>query len=123
MKPVTCGRRPTQVSRDQSGDVEGRAAGDRGRSLALRYSRRYIGVGPTVAQLPFTARPGAPLVPAPLPALPIMYGELVLPGGLAGTGAAGSSSSADGPAKGLAVGAAAGRAWFTVAGPRPRVSP
>jgi hypothetical protein len=113
-------RRPPRMSRDQSGDVEGCAAGDRGRSLALSFSRRCIATRRAVAQLAFTATSGVCLVPAPPPVLPIMRGEVVLAGGLAGTGATGSSPSADCPVKGPTAGAAAaqaataGRAWFTV---------
>lgn len=120
----SAGRDLTQVSKDQSGDVEGCAAGDRGRSLALRHSRRWVEASPAVAQLPFTAMSGVLLVPAPLPVLAVMHDEVVLAGGLAGTGAAGSLPSANCLAKGLVVGAAAraGAAWptvvRTVGGPR-----
>lgn len=105
----------TRVSRDQSGDVEGCSAADRGRSLPLRYPRRCVEAIPAFVPLSVTARSGEPLVPPPPEALPIMHDAVELSSGLVGIGDAGSPprasmSAANAVARGFAAGAAGAQA-------------
>ena len=100
----------TRVSRDQSGEVEGCSAADRGWSLPLRYPRRCVEARPAFVPFSVTARSGEPLVPPPPEALPIMHGAVELSGGLAGIGDAGSPPRASSSAAGIATGAAGAQA-------------
>ena len=84
---------------DQSGDVEGCSASDRGTSLALRLPRPCVEARRVFAQPSLTASSGEPLVPPPPAALPIMHGAVVLSGGLVGIGAAGCPPRADSSAR------------------------
>jgi hypothetical protein len=95
-------------------------AADRGRSLVVSCRSRYIRAASAVGQLPFVVMSGAFLVTAPLPVLLITQDGVVLAGGLAGTGAAGSSPDADRFA-GARSGAAGGARSTGGAGEEPRV--
>jgi hypothetical protein len=83
--------RPTRLSRDQSGEVDGFTASDRGRSLPLSCSAPSGWTRLSAIALPCIAKSGAFLVLAPLDALPTMQ-DGVLPGGLAGAGSIGPLS-------------------------------
>ncbi len=84
----------TRASRDQSGDVEGCSAADRGRSEPLRDLRPCIEASPAFVPFSVTARSGEPLTPPPPEALPIVHGAVELSGGLVGIGDVGCPSRA-----------------------------
>lgn len=104
----------------QSGDVDGCAASDPGRSLVSRALRPQDWTRLPAAQLSRTATSEAHLVLVEPPVPPITHGDVVLPGGLPGIGATGASPFATRTVIGSAAGAAG--AWSATAGAASRTA-